>query len=607
VIPGRVRVCNGSGSMVAQHRSEQSNVKKRMEVVFLSFILFVLVLAIRLTYLQWVQGHGFARLAERMHGRTQRVEAERGRIRDRNGAEMATNILGKSIAVNPRLVKDPAATVDRLAELIGLDAKGREAMHNRLVRAKGRKTFYCQLRRAVDRKRAERALLLSKTEPVLRGLTIEDSPVRVYPCAPDGVQLLGQVSSDGVGIEAVEMKLNDVLAGTDAVNPVRVDGTGQLIPLSAKGESVPQDGRDVKLTIDRDVQHFTEQELARVAKEQMPDSATAVVMDITNGDVLSMANWPTYHPSQKKVDPAARKNRAITDLFEPGSTFKVITAAAALEHGVNTNCYCGGSRAIGSRSVRCAHGSSHGAVDLRKMIEKSCNIAAGTLAERVGPENMYHFLDRFGFQAKTGIEFPGEEYGRMLKPEKWRTMRTVNIGFGQGIVVTPIQLVAGYAAIANDGIYNPPRLVSEAPGAGLPRREPRRVMSVENARKLRVHMEAVCTSGTGKAAKIPGYSVAGKTGTAQIAKNGRYGHGYVASFVGFLPVKKPRLAILVSVWHPRRGQYGGVVSAPVFREIARQTVSYLGIPPDQPQDLRDGGALQTFAKHNAPVGGSSHD
>jgi len=164
----------------------------------------------------------------------------------------------------------------------------------------------------------------------------------------------------------------------------------------------------------------------------------------------------------------------------------------------------------------------------------------------------------------------------------------VNVGFGQGVVVTPIQLLAAYAAIANEGVYNPPRLVLEAPGAELPDRSSRRVMTAANAAALRSHMEAVVVSGTGTQAKIAGYSVGGKTGTAQIAENGRYGHGYVASFVGFVPAGKPRLAILVSAWHPRKDQYGGVVSAPVFREIARQSVAYLRVQPDTPEDLRDG-------------------
>jgi cell division protein FtsI/penicillin-binding protein 2 len=445
----------------------------------------------------------------------------------------------------------------------------------------------------VDRKLALRIEALSRKEPVLKGLWLEDAPMRVNPSGGDGIQTIGTVNSDEEGIEAIELKFDSILRGHNGKRTMRVNGIGEPIPESEHRIVEPVDGKDIKLTLDRDIQHYAETELAKVAAEQRPEAATTAVMDIQTGDVLAMASWPTFSPGQKKIDPQARRNRAVTDLYEPGSTFKVMTAAAALEYGVSTNAYCSGSRTIGKHTIRCAHGASHGAVDLRKMIEKSCNLSAGTLAERVGPTRLHHFLETMGLQSKTEIEYPGEEYGRLPDPQKrkdlWPTIRTANVGFGQGVVVTPIQLLAAYAAIANDGVYNPPRLVLEAPGVKLPERKPRRVMTSANAAALRSHMEAVTTpGGTGTKAKIAGYSVAGKTGTAQIARNGRYGHGYVASFIGFLPAGKPRLAILVAVWHPKAAQYGGVVSAPVFREIARQSVAYMKIQPDTPGDLRDG-------------------
>jgi stage V sporulation protein D (sporulation-specific penicillin-binding protein) len=583
--------------MLAQRRNEHSLIKKRMEVVFLLFMGIALILALRLTFVQCFQAHGFVVMANRMQGRTFQIDAERGRILDRNRAEIAQDVMAQAIAINPRIVKEPAVTAARLAELLGLDEKAAQAVRERIERGKARRLAYSQLRRGVDRKVAERILKLEKTEPALKGVWLEPSPVRVYTGGRDGLQLLGQVNADGQGIEGIELRFDPVLRGQDGERTMRVSATGEPIPESETRIVQPANGRDIRLTLDRDIQHFVEAELARVAQEQTPDAATAIVMDVPTGDVLAMANWPSYAPEDKTITPAQRRNRAITDLFEPGSIFKVLTAAAALECGVPQTVYCSGSRGIGRRTVRCAHGASHGSTDLRKMVQESCNIAAGTLAERVGPERFYHLLDQFGVQSKTGIEFPGEEYGRMLPPDKWRTMRTVNIGFGQGVVVTPIQILAAYCAIANDGVYVPPRLVIDAPGAKLPERQPRRVMSPANAATLRSHMEAVVTEGTGRNAKIADYSVAGKTGTAQIAQNGTYGHGYVASFVGFLPVQKPRLAILVSVWHPRNGQYGGVVSAPVFREIARQSAAFLRIPPDAPGDPRDGADRATFDRY----------
>lgn len=578
--------------MIAQEQNEFAVIRKRMESVFLLFLALVFVLALRLIYLQWFQAKGFAKLADKMQGRTFQIDAARGRIRDRHGNELATDVLAKAIAINPRMVSDASVTVNRLAGLLKLEEKDRAAMLDRLKRAKERKTFYCQLRRGVERKLAESIAALAKKDDALEGLWLEDLPVRVNPSGADGIQVVGAVGSEGHGVEAIELKFDSTLQGKNGSRQVRVSATGEPIPRSESHRVDPVDGRDIRLTIDRDIQHFVEVELAKMAGEQSPDSGTAVVMDVRTGDVLAMASWPAFDPKQKKASPQARRNRAVTDLYEPGSTFKVITAAAALEYGVPTNVYCGGSRSVGKWSIRCAHGSAHGAVDLRKMVEKSCNVAAGAIAERLGPTRLHEFITRMGLQAKTDIEFPGEEYGRLPDPvqrkDRWPTIRTVNVGFGQGVVVTPIQLLAAYAAIANDGVYNPPRLVLEAPGAKLPDRTPRRVMTEANAAALRSHMEAVVVSGTGAKAKIAGYSVAGKTGTAQIAERGRYGHGYVASFVGFVPAGKPRLAILVSAWHPRKDQYGGVVSAPVFREIARQSVAYLRVQPDTPGDLRDG-------------------
>jgi cell division protein FtsI/penicillin-binding protein 2 len=565
--------------------------------------------ALRLTYVQWIMSAQVVRMAEQMHGRTVEVDARRGRIKDRNDSEIATDIITNAITINPRLVASPTATAARLAELLGVDENERNAMRERIEEAAARRRFYCKLRRGVDRKVAAKILAAAKTDKALRGLALENTPARVNPAGGDGLQLIGSVNIDGTGIEAIEKYCDSVLRGRNGERRIRVSGTGAPIPESETRVVEPVDGRDVRLTIDQDIQHFAEVELAKVAKAQSPDAATAIVLDVRNGDVLGMANWPTYQPKEKKVTPAQRRNRAVTDLYEPGSTFKVITAAAALEHDVRTGFHCAGSRTIGRRTVRCAHGS-HGSVDLRKMIEVSCNLSAGALAERVGPKGMHDFLDLFGFQKKTGIEFPGEEYATLQSPEKWATMRTVNIGFGQGIVVTPIQLAAAYAAIGNDGVYNPPRLVLDAPGMDLPQRQPRRVMTSSNAAALRSYMEAVVvgSNGTGKAAKIPGYSVAGKTGTAQIATSRGYGRGRLASFVGLVPAGKPRLAILVSVWHPRRGSYGGVVSAPVFREIARQSVSYLGIEPDTPRDLRDGANTGTAAwKAHGGGGGGGHD
>lgn len=576
--------------MAAEVRNEQGVVRRRMEVVFLCFLVAVAVQVARLAYLQWWKARDFARLANRIQIVNIHVDAFRGRILDRNGNVLAQDVLAQAVCVNPRVVSDAAATARRIAAVLELPASEVERIRARIELGMERRRFYARVVRGVDRRRAQKLVELERSDPALKGLWLEPVPVRVQPGGVDALQLVGTVGHDGRGGQGIERQFDSILRGREGTRRVRVSATGTPIPESETRVVEPVNGRDVRLTIDRDIQHFVEGEVNRVATVQKPDAVTAIVMDVRNGDVLGMASWPSPIPG-KTPTPAQMRNRAVSDLFEPGSIFKVITAAAALEYGVPTSATCTGSLTIGKRAIRCAHGAVHGSVPLRKMVEQSCNIAAATLARRVGAERFHAYLRQMGFDQPTGIEFPGESPVRLRSPERWAPMTTANIGFGQGIAINPLQLLAGYAAIANDGVYVPPRLLlspEDAGEAAKRRMEPRRVLSSANAAVLRSHMEAVVTSGTGKKAKIAAYSVAGKTGTAEIARGGRYGHGYVASFAGFVPAHRPRLAILVSVWRPRVEQYGGSVSAPVFREIARQSVAYLGIPPDAPNDQRDG-------------------
>jgi stage V sporulation protein D (sporulation-specific penicillin-binding protein) len=588
-----------------QQRSEQGVIRKRMEVVFLCFLAALGIQVARLGYLQWIKARDFAEVANRVQMKTFTIQARRGKISDRNNNPLAQDQVTQTIVINPQVVTDSAATTRRIGSMLGLGATDVEAMRARLERARTseRKSYYCQLLRNVDRRRAKQVMEKGKTETALAGIWLEDSPSRLNPSGVDAAQIIGSVNIDGVGTEGIELKLEKTLHGQDGERRVRVSATGQPIPESETRMVEPVDGKDVRLTLDRNVQHFVEAELDKVASKEHPDAATALVMDVRSGELLAMANWPRPTRSLKGASAAERRNRAITDLFEPGSIFKVLTAAAALHYNVPTHTYCTGTTMIGRHRIGCAHGA-HGPVSLRKMIEQSCNLGAATLARRVGPERFHAFLQQLGLDEKTGIEFPGEETGHMRDPEKWSTISTANIGFGQGIAVTPLQLLSAYSAIANDGWYIPPKLILSAPEGTVQERSPRQLMSAENARIVRDAMEAVVTSGTGTKAKIPAYTVGGKTGTAQIATRGGYMRGgFVASFAGFVPIQKPRLAILVSVWHPRVQHYGGSVAAPVFREIARQAVANLGIQPDAPSDTRDGanpGSMRRTARGGGP-------
>ena len=595
----------------------EQELRRRTEVVFLTFIGALLLLAGRLVYLQGFRAGDFLEQARRFQERTFELPARRGAILDRSGAEMAIDIPLKSVAIDPSRVHDPELVARRIGEILGLPQDEVSTLRGRLERLSGAtvkrkvegedvdvRVRYCLVKRDVDRRAAERLLEEAERDPHLKGrMWVDDTPRRFYPGGRDASQILGTVMTSGQGrlrsgADGIERRFDRHLAGKPGVITARVNALEKPIPETAREVRSPVDGQNVQLTIDRDIQHFVEEELERTAAERKPDSITAVVMEVATGNILAMANWPTFHPEDRPHvdDPRTNpcRNRAVSDLFEPGSIFKVFTAAAALETGIQTNAFCRNSWPVSNRVVHCAHGARHGQVNLARMVEQSCNIAAGHYAQRIGRERLYAILDRFGFQSYTGIPFPAEACAKMLPPDQWRPIRTINVGFGQGIAVTPLQILTAYNAIANDGVYISPQLVA------TPDPQPqvtRRVMSSEHAADLRRMMEAVVVTGTGKSAKIPGYSVAGKTGTAQMSDGRRYIDGYVASFAGIVPARKPRLTILVSVTHPRVGQYGGVVAGPAFREIARRSVDFLKIRPDQPDDRRDGVDPGSFIRH----------
>lgn len=560
--------------------------QRRTDLLLLGLVFAFVVVLGRLCWLQWLQRGRFERLAAQMHDRTNPIPANRGAIRDRAGGELASNVEGRDLVANPRVVKDPAATARVLAELFGGDP---EEYHRRLTASP--RSAFAYLKRGLDRQMAEARREKLKTLPELKGIELRPAPRRAYPSRQLAAALLGLVDPDGRGIDGLELLHNNLLSGKDGFVSAQVDAKGDVIPGTEREQVDPRDGQEIWLTLDPTIQEFSERELQKAVETYKPESATAIVLDVRTGEVLALANAPGFDPAHPQgVAPENRKCRAVVDTYEPGSIFKVVTAAAALEEHVDTNAYCPGVKVMGPHHLRCAHHRAHGQCDRTRMLEQSCNISAGTIAERVGPERLYAHIRDFGFLERTGVGALGETRGFFSRWQAWKPVDTFVIGYGQSITVTAMQMIRAYAAVANDGLLLRPRLLQRVGGRAVESTEaPRRVISPETARTLREDLERVVTDGTGKAAKIPHFKVAGKTGTAQIAEGGTYaGRGYVASFVGFLPASRPRLAILVSVRRPVGGQYGGTVAAPVFREIARQTMTYLRVPPDAPGDERDG-------------------
>jgi cell division protein FtsI/penicillin-binding protein 2 len=351
----------------------------------------------------------------------------------------------------------------------------------------------------------------------------------------------------------------------------------------------------VRLTIDHEIQAAAEQILAKTVRAWGAKGATAIVMNPATGAILAMANAPTYDANAFGSAPAeVRRNRAVTDMYEPGSTFKIVTIAGALEDDVvtpRTTFTLAPTIKVADRVIHEAHWRPTQRMSVRRILAESSNIGTVTVAQRLGAGELSTWIERFGFGRPTGLDYPGESTGMVLPLDEWYGSTIGTVPIGQGIAVTPMQMVGAYAAIGNGGVMPTPHLVERIGGRRVPVRKGERVVSERTANMMMSMFRDVVVEGTGTEAAIPGYTVAGKTGTAQKPENGRYVAKYVASFVGLVPARKPRLAILVMVDEPHGSIWGGAVAAPAFRDIARFSLQYLEVPPDAPETKRGGRLL----------------
>jgi stage V sporulation protein D (sporulation-specific penicillin-binding protein) len=527
--------------------------------------------------------------ASKMQGRRWPMEAPRGNIYDRNGNPLALNLKLYSVAADPELVDHPA---DIAAELEPLLRVPEASLSRTLEGAPG--VRYVRLQDSVDRPAAEAIRELG-----CQGLIVTTQWKRAYPHGSLAASVLGFVGRDGEGLEGVEGTLDERLAGLDGEMLVVLDGrlprSRVQIPERTVVTKQMLPGSSVVLTLDLDIQSIAEEELAKAVEKANAAGGTAIVMDPKTGEVLALATQPGFDPNQYRQYPETSwVNHAVVSPYEPGSTFKVVTACAAIEEGVMSHGethQCTGSRSIGRRSISCAlHGGSraHGTVDLDHIIIESCNTGIASVAMAIGADRMGRWLKRFGFGEETGIELAGESRGIVAPPEKWSQMQLANVGFGQGIGVTPLQLLSAYCAIANGGWRVRPRVVkaiTEASGAiehATPP-EPERILSEETTVRMRRVMTKVVEEGTGKAARIPGRLIAGKTGTAQkpTPEAGFRSGLYIGSFAGFAPADDPRIAVIVVIDEPRNGHYGSVVAAPAFRAICERALMHLRVPPSR--------------------------
>jgi cell division protein FtsI (penicillin-binding protein 3) len=547
--------------------------------LFAVMALSLSALAVRLVLLQVRDGATYEALAMEQRVRRIALPAERGTIYDRSMHELALSLPAKAIFADPALVQDPAGTTARLAEILDV----RRADLRRSLTAESRFEY---LARAVDLAVANRVDRLD-----LPGIGFIDEPKRTYPGGGLAAQVLGFVGVDGAGLAGLELQWDGVLAGRAGRMLVEQDPDGLSIPQGRLEVEEPRRGRDLVLTIDKDLQYFTERALAGAVEQNGALGGTVIVLEPSTGDVLAMATNPAFDANAFPDAPAfVTRNRGVTDVYEPGSVNKVITASAALEEGVmgiRERLWVPPRYQVGDKVFTEAHPRPAMSMTLTDIISQSSNIGTIMTAQRLGSERLDDYLRDFGFGVETGIRFPGESDGILMPEEEWWTTSMGTIPIGQGIAVTPLQMASVYATVANDGVRLAPQLVrGTVEGDDVRERDPlvsERVVSTRTARLVTRMLADAVASGTGQEAQIPGYWVAGKTGTARKPLQDALGYSeeYVASFIGFAPARDPAVVVAAIIDEPDT-VYGGVAAAPLFREVAEFALAHLRVPTAEP-------------------------
>lgn len=586
-------------------------VKRRTVCLFVVFLFLYLAVCGRLAYVQVIKRSEYKKWADSIRSRNILVRASRGRICDRNGQELAVSIETASVYANRNEIEDADLTASRLGKMLGKDPKVI------LKKLEGTSTIVWLARRIdprigdeiksgyivrVRRKTKTGWQIVEKRERI-PGIGVESDTKRIYPSGELAGQILGFTNFENKGSEGLEYVRNEDLSGKNGLISAELDAQRRIIPETRHTVREPVDGKDIRLTIDVSIQHTAEQALANMAKTYHPVSANAIVMDPDTGEILALANYPSYDPnSPAKVAPGVWRNRAVADLYEPGSTLKVVTVAAGLNEGMSpyaVMAYCTGREKIKGGRITCTlhhpyeHG--HGSVDMYKIIQESCNIGAAHIALRMGSEKLYSYEKAFGLLDRTDAGFGCEAVGNTLPAKDWRLIRLANIGFGQGIAVTALQMASVYATIANGGTYVQPQIIREVRSADgkiikpFKAKKLCRVISEKASMEMKRMLLSCVLEGTGKPAKIPGRTVAGKTGSAQIAKpRGGYESGqFISSFMGFVPAMKPKLVIAVVVNKPHGSHWGATVAAPVFQEIGKNAAWRMRIPADAPVEQKE--------------------
>lgn len=547
----------------------------RRLALFMGFaVVFLIALLGRTFYVQVIAAPDLRNKAEAQAVSTITLAARRGELCDRNGEILAISEDMATVYADPRQVSNASETAQTLAPLLGVP-------EDELMRKLSANRGFRYLARKIDQEVGEKVKSLD-----LAGVGVCSEAKRVYPKGALAPQLLGFVGGDrDAGLAGLELEYDEVLAGEPGEAQVIRSGAGdQLATLSLRSA---KPGRSVTLTIDSDIQFETERVLTDVVEKFQAKKACAIVLAPSTGEILAMANTPVFDTNDfaaSSISEADRRNMVVTDQYEPGSTFKMVVAAAALEAGLvtpDTTFRLGRDITVYDVTVHEAHSENlpeTRELTVTEILSQSSNVGAVRLGLEVGKSRLADMIRSFGFTQKLGIDYPGEIKGTMLPPEEWYGTTIANVPIGQGIAVTPLQLVAAYGAVANDGVLVQPHLAKD-----LVQPWTRRVLSDSVAAQLRQMLAVTVDDGTGHLARVPGYKVAGKTGTAQKVdeEGGYYSDRFVASFVGMVPADKPELVILVTVDEPTIEHLGAYVAAPAFARIAEFALKVLGITPSQ--------------------------
>jgi cell division protein FtsI (penicillin-binding protein 3) len=544
----------------------------------------MLAVGARLTYLQTSEHEWLAHRALAQQQLDIKPQPARGLILDRQGRELARSVPVDSFFADPREVENADETATSLARALKADAATLAA---RLKEAKENNRAFIWLARKVDE---EQALAVEALK--IKGVYSIEEPERRYPNGALAAHVLGFVGLDDKGLAGVEQVYDASLTGEAGLLVANADAKHHAFESEGRG---PQDGRTVVLTIDQTVQYIVERELSAAVERTQAKSGAAVVLDPRTGEILALANAPTFDPNEAgEVSADARRDAALQNIYEPGSTFKVVAYSGSLEEKLikpDDKIDCPGEITVFGRTV---HDHAHGTLTATEALAKSSNVAAIKLGLKLGNARLYDYIRRFGFGSRTGVELPGETAGLVRPVSKWQPTSIGSVPIGQEVGVTPVQMAAAYGSIANDGVRVAPHLVREvrdAEGKVVEQAQPEshRVVSAETARELRGMLEMVTLNGTARAARLEGYTAAGKTGTAQKVDPKTHAYSqtkYVGSFVGFAPVESPAAVIIVVLDEPVGAHQGGAVAAPVFSEIADQILPYLDVMPDQTPDAK---------------------